>query len=117
MATPLAAPAPARHPLDPEPVRSTKATAVLVLGVIALVTGPLVGGMVPAVVGLTLARAARADLVAGRGYLTGAERLRRGEILALVGLGLAALTLVVAAVAAMLSMAADTTHDFPGSVD
>jgi hypothetical protein len=106
-----------RHPLDPEPVRSTKATAVLVLGVVALVTGPLVGGIIPAVVGLSLARQARADLLAARGYLTGGDRLRLGEILALVGLGLGIVTLTVAAVAAVISIADGAGHDFPDTVD
>ncbi len=118
MTGPLVAPAPVRHPLDPDPVRSSKATAVLVLGVVGLVTGPLVGGIVPAVIGLALARAARADLVAGRGYLMGESRLRRGEILALIGLGLTALTLVIGAVAWMISIANDTaTHDFPDTIN
>ncbi|MBX6751751.1 MAG: hypothetical protein IRY85_19195 [Micromonosporaceae bacterium] len=111
------APSAARHPLDPDPVPSTKATAVLVLGVLALLTGPLVGGLVPAVVALGLARQARADLVASCGYLTGGERLRSGEVLALVGVGLAALALVVAALAAILAAVDPIPHDFPDTVD
>lgn len=108
----------ARHPLDPESVPSTKAAAVLVLGVLAVVTGPLVGGLVPAAVALALARQARADLIAGCGYLTGDERLRRGELLALIGLGFAALTLVIAAVAAVLAAAnGPTPYDFPDTID
>jgi hypothetical protein len=115
---PLSAPAPARHPLDPEPVRSTKATPVLVLGLAALVTGAFVGGIVPAVVALVLARQARADLAAARGFLTGGDRVRRGEIMALVGLGLGVLTLVVGAVAVVLAMAdAAGRHDFPNRFD
>ena len=43
-----------RHPLDPEPVRSTKAAAVLALGVASVVTAPVLGGIVPATLGLTL---------------------------------------------------------------
>jgi len=114
----LAAPNLARHPLDPEPVRSTKATAVLVLGVVAVGTGALVGGLVPAVVALVLARQARADLAAAGGYLTGGELVRRGEVLALIGLGLAALTLAIAAVAAMLTAAGGPLpYDFPDTVD
>ncbi|HEY7222672.1 MAG TPA: hypothetical protein VH561_03515 [Micromonosporaceae bacterium] len=110
--------APVRHPLDPEPVRSTKATAVLALGVVAVLTGPLVGGIVPAVVGLVLARQARTDLLASAGFLTGGDRLRTGEILALVGLALGVVTLVVAAVAAALAMAAAAgRHDFPDTVN
>src|SRR6185436_17223893 len=65
-----------RHPLDPDPVRSTKAAAVLALGVAAVVTGPLVGGVVPATLGVVLARQARQEILAGRGYLTGARHLR-----------------------------------------
>ena len=34
---------PMRHPLDPDPVRSSKAVAVLILGVVSLLTGPMVG--------------------------------------------------------------------------
>jgi hypothetical protein len=77
----------------------------------------LVGGIVPAVIGLSLARQARADLLAARGYLTGGDRLRLGEILALVGLGLAVVAMTVAAVAAMISIANDTGHNFPDRVD
>ena len=117
MAEALIVPTPARHPLDPEPVASTKATAVLVLGVVALLTGPLVGGIVPAVVALLLAQQARADLLAARGFLTGGDRLRTGEIRP-VGLGLAIVTLVVGAASAMISMAnTDGAHDFPDNMD
>ena len=118
MITPLASSVAARHPLDPEPVPSTKATAVFVLGVVALLTGPLVGGLVPAVVALGLARQARADLAAALGYLTGSEHLRRGELLAWVGVGLAALVLVIAALAAILAAAdGPIPRDFPDTMD
>ena len=36
-----------RHPLDPEPTRSTKARAVFALGLIGALTGLFVGGVVP----------------------------------------------------------------------
>jgi hypothetical protein len=98
-------------------VCSTKATAVLVLGIVAVVTGPLVGGVVPAVVALVLARQARADLLDSDGFLSGGDRVRRGEILAMVGVGLAVITLVVAATAAMISIANGGSHDFPDNVD
>jgi hypothetical protein len=108
-----------RHPLDPEPVRSTKAAAVLALGVVSVVTGPVVGGIIPAAVGLTMARQARSDLVAGRGYLTGVRQLRAGVLLAWLGLGLAVAALVVASVLGLLSLA-DTGpagQDFPPTSD
>src|SRR5256886_17541261 len=61
----------ARHPLDPDPVRSTKAAAVLALGIVAALTGYFLGGLVPATLALLLARQARAEQVAAAGFLTG----------------------------------------------
>jgi len=102
-----------RHPLDPDPVRSTKAATVLVLGIAAMVTGPLVGGVVPAALGMVLARQARADLVAGRGYLTGHRQVRLGLVFAWVGIALAAAALVTASVIGIVSLAAGNGQDFP----
>lgn len=106
-----------RHPLDPDPTRSTKAAAVLALGVAAVVTGPLVGGIVPATLGLVMGREARVDLIAGRGYLTGSRQLRIGLILAWIGIALAAAALVTASVIGLLSLAEGATHDFPDTTD
>jgi len=103
----------ARHPLDPEPVRSSKTTTVLWLGVFAVLTGPLVGGVVPALVALQLARQARAELAAARGYLTGAGRLQVGLTLAWVGLVLAAIALVTAGVIGILNLVDPAGQDFP----
>jgi hypothetical protein len=107
----------ARHPHDPDPVRSTKAAAVLALGVAALVTGPAIGGLIPATIGLTLAREARADLIAGRGYLTGSRQLRVGQMLALIGLGLAVAALVTATILVLITLANGSAHDFPDTSD
>src|SRR2546423_14217846 len=68
----------ARHPLDPDPVRSTKAAAVLALGIVAALTGFFLGGLVPATLALLLARQARAEQVAAAGFLTGGPALRVG---------------------------------------
>jgi (hydroxyamino)benzene mutase len=106
-----------RHPQDPDPVRSTKAAAVLALGVAALVTGPVIGGLVPATIGLALAREARGDLIAARGYLTGSRKLRAGRMLALIGLGLAIAALVTATVLLLITMANGAAHDFPDTSD
>jgi hydroxylaminobenzene mutase len=106
-----------RHPFDPDPVRSSKAVAVLVLGVAAVITGPLVGGIVPATLSLILARQARADLIAGRGYLTGARHLRVGLTLAWVGVALVAAALVAASVLGIISLARDPGQDFPSTSD
>ncbi|WP_344078780.1 hypothetical protein [Luedemannella helvata] len=108
-----------RHPLDPEPVRSTKAAAVLALGVAAVVTAPVVGGIIPATVGLALARQARGDLVDGRGYLTGARQLRAGVILVWIALAIAVGALVAASVVGIISLAGDANsgQDFPPTSD
>jgi hypothetical protein len=107
-----------RHPLDPEVVRSSKPTAVLALGVVATVTGALLGGIVPATMALLLARQARAEMLGAGGYLTGARRLRAGIWLAWIGLVLAAATLVVATIAGLLSWAGQPGgQDFAPGVD
>jgi (hydroxyamino)benzene mutase len=111
-----AADAAVRHPLDPEPVRSTKAAAVLALGVAAVVTGPLLGGIIPATVGLTLARQARTEIVASQGYLTGARQLRIGLVMAWVGIGLAIAALVVASIVGIIALANGSGgQDFPAT--
>jgi hypothetical protein len=94
-------------------VRSTKAATVLALGIAAVITGPLVGGLVPAALGLVLARQASDDLVASRGYLTGARHVRTGRTLAWVGIGLAIAAIVAASIVGILSLAATVGHDFP----
>ena len=106
-----------RHPLDPDPARSTKAAAVLALGVAAVVTGPFLGGIVPATVGLALARQARGDLAAGRGYLTGGPQVRVGIVLAWVGIALAVSALVVASVIGLIQLAGAEGQDFPDTSD
>ncbi|KXK63585.1 hypothetical protein AWW66_02205 [Micromonospora rosaria] len=109
---------PPRHPLDPEPVRSTKARAVFALGLIGLLTGPFVGGVVPATVALALARQARREAYASGGFLTGAAWLRRGERLAWAGLVLVAVSVVAAVIFGVVHLAeAPTGHDFAPNMD
>ncbi|ROT34416.1 hypothetical protein [Micromonospora sp. HM5-17] len=116
---PVGASGPAlRHPLDPDPVRSTKSRAVFALGLVALLTGPFVGGVVPATVAMLLVRQARREAYASGGYLTGAAWLRCGERLAWAGLVLALTTLVVVTVIGVLNLAeAPTGQDFAPGVD
>jgi hypothetical protein len=109
---------PIRHPDDPEPVRSTKAGLVFALGVAALLTGPFVGGLVPATVALLLAREVRREAYAARGFLTGRALLRRGEQLAWAGIVLAATALVVATIIGVLHLAGTPAgQDFDSTVD
>ena len=114
----LGHPDPPRHPLDPDPTRSTKARAVFALGLIAAFTGPLVGGLVPATVALVLAAEARRQAYAAGGFLTGASWLRRGEWLAWLGILLALAVLVSAAVIGVVRWAQlPGGQDFSPTVD
>jgi hydroxylaminobenzene mutase len=107
-----------RHPLDPDVTRSSKAIVVLALGIVAAVTGALVGGVIPATVALIIAKSTRADLVAASGYLAGAKMMRTGVRLAWLGIVLAAGALVVAAIIGLLHLAATSgqpQHFAPGT--
>jgi hypothetical protein len=114
-AAPVAEP-PSRHPLDPDPVLSTKAGAVLALGVVAALTGAMVGGLVPATIALVLAREVRADLRGAGGFLVGNQRLRVGVALAWTGIVLALAALVVATIAGLLHFA-DYGRDYAPTVN
>ena len=109
--------APPRHPLDPEPAPSTKARAVYALGVVALITGPFVGGVVPATVGLLLARQVDRQAYEAGGYLTGSAYVRRGRRLAWAGIILALTTLVVAGIVGLLHLATGSGPVFPPGTD
>lgn len=106
-----------RHPADPDPVRATKARAVWWLGLTAAVTGPLLGGAVPATVALVLAGQFRREAYAAGGFLTGAALVRRGERLAWAGIVLAVAAVVAAVVAALLHGAVAPDPRFPSHVD
>ncbi|SCF04570.1 hypothetical protein GA0070618_2836 [Micromonospora echinospora] len=107
-----------RHPLDPDPARSTKARAVFALGLIAALTGLFLGGVVPATVALQLSRQARREAYASGGFLTGGAWLRQGERLAWIGLGLATVTVVLAVVYGLVRLAeAPYSQDFAPNVN
>jgi hypothetical protein len=107
-----------RHPDDPEPVRASKARAVWWLGLVALLTGPLVGGVVPGSLALLLARQFRQDAHPAAGFLTGAGQARRGEVLAWTGILLAAAAVVAAVLIAGFRQAGSPTGpEFPPNVD
>jgi MFS family permease len=119
-AGPAAVPEPAavRHPLDPEPVRSTKATVVFALGLFAALTGIFVGGLVPATLALVLAKQSRQEAYEARGFLTGSVWLRRGERLAWIGIVLAVTALVITMVIGLYRFASSPAgHDFGPNVN
>lgn len=117
-ATPRGPEGVARHPDDPEPVPATKARAVWLLGVVAVLTGPLLGGVVPGTLALLLAREFRRDAHRAGGFLTGAARVRQGERLAWAGILLAAAAVTVAVIVGMFQLAEGPTGThFPANVD
>jgi TctA family transporter len=79
-----------RHPDDPDPVESSKVVAAYTLAAIGVVLSPFVGGAIPAVLALVLARQAEDDIRASEGFLLGASRLPRIRRVAWVALGIAA---------------------------
>ena len=91
--------------MDPDPEPSTKARAVFALGLVAFLTGAFVGGVIPAVAALLLARQASRQAWQAGGYLTGSAWIRRGRRLAWAGIVLALTALVVAAIAGLLHLA------------
>jgi hypothetical protein len=113
----LPAAVPTRHPLDPEPTGSSKARAVFALGLAALLTGPLVGGVIPGTIALLLARQTHRQQYASGGYLTGSAWVRRGRRLAWVGIILALTALVVAVIAGLLHLAGPPGQDFGTNTD
>jgi (hydroxyamino)benzene mutase len=109
---------PVRHPADPEPVRASTARAVWWLGLASVLTGPLVGGLVPATVALMLAGQFRREAYHSDGFLTGAALVRRGERLAWAGITLAVAALVGAVVVGLFQVATGPPGPtFPPHVD
>ncbi|MEV6966350.1 hypothetical protein AB0M47_14660 [Hamadaea sp. NPDC051192] len=106
-----------RHPDDPEPIRDSKALTAYILGWIAVATGLLVGGVVPAVVALALARQARGEIADGQGWRTGDRLAVRGQLLAWIALGLAVLAVCAAVTIGVLMRSANPNHDFPPGVN
>ncbi|GAA4908112.1 hypothetical protein LX16_3106 [Stackebrandtia albiflava] len=79
----------ARHPADPEPVPSTKAAAAYALGIVAVVTSPFVGGVIPALLALRIATQADAEIAHSEGFLLGAAKSRRARRLAWIAVAVA----------------------------
>ncbi|QSB04547.1 hypothetical protein [Natronoglycomyces albus] len=94
-----------RHPVDPDPVPSSKVIAAFVLAGVGLCLAPFVGGAIPASFALVLARQAERDIRDSDGWLLGAAKLRRIRALAWTALGLAATVLVIGLLIWVISLA------------
>lgn len=95
---------------------SSKATSVLVLGIVSLVMMLTCGlGFVTAVIALVMAPAARREIAGSGGRLTGESQVRTGTILAWVTLGLTALAVVVLAVVIGVAISVDDGASRPST--
>jgi (hydroxyamino)benzene mutase len=94
-----------RHPDDPEPVESTKIVAARMLAGVAVALSPFVGGVVPALIALMLARQAEADIRASEGFLLGASRLPLIRRLAWTAVGIASAVVVAALLVWVITLA------------
>ena len=109
---------PLEHPLDPEPVASTKASAALVLSIVALLLTLCGGGWVPGLAALVLIRPAREEIAASAGYLTGSGALRASKVMSWIAVGLSAALAVGIAVWWLLGWgSADPLRDYGDTVN
>ena len=92
----------------PPVTTSSKATTVLVLGIVSLVMMVTCGlGFVTAVIALVMAPGAKREIAGSGGRLTGESQVRTGTILSWVTLGLTALAVVVLAVVIGVAISVD----------
>jgi len=103
-----------RHPEDPEPVESTKLVAARLLAGIGVALSPFVGGAIPALIALMLARQAEADIRSSEGFLLGASRLAATRRMAWAALGIAGAVVIAALLLWVLDLArsaGDSSYD------
>ena len=98
----------------PPVATSSKATTVMVLGIVSLVMLFTCGlGFVTAVIALVMAPGARREIAASGGRLTGESQVRTGTILSWVTLGLTALAVVALAVVIGVAISVDDGASSP----
>lgn len=106
------------NPLDPVPVRSTKATAALTLATLGLCLMLCGGGWVPGLAALVLIGPARDEIDEAAGYLTGAGALRAAKVMSWIAVGVSAALAVGFAVWWLLGWGtADPLPDYGDTVN
>jgi len=86
------------------PTVSSKARAVLALGILGVCLMLCGGGAVPGVLALVLSGPARAEIDASEGFLTGSGMIRAGRALSWVAVVVGAAVLVGVSVLALLGL-------------
>jgi len=79
--------------------------AARLLAGLAVALSPFVGGVIPALIALMLARQAEADIRASEGFLLGASRLPSVRRLAWTAIGIASAVVVAALLVLVISLA------------
>jgi hypothetical protein len=83
------------------PKPSSAAGWSLALGIVGVLTAPLLGGIVPGALAVVLSAAARREIVESAGWLTGSGRLTAGRVLGWIAVWVA-ITMAVALLAQWL---------------
>ena len=92
------------------PTTSGRAVAVMVLGIAGLATAWLWIGLIPAIVGLSLAPAAKREIRDSRGWRTGGGMVTAGVICGWIAIGLVALITILVIIAAIVDAASSSRY-------
>ena len=102
----------------PQPRRSSAAVASLVLGLVGVLTAPLLGGVVPGVLAVVLASSARREIAGAQGWLTGSRQLAAGRVLGWTAVWVAAAVAVALMVQWLLGFGDAAVHaSYPADVE
>lgn len=81
--------------------------AARLLAAVGIALSPFVGGVIPALIALVLARQAEADIRASEGFLLGASRLPSIRRLSWIAIGISAAVVVAVVLVGVVSLARD----------
>ncbi|WP_163508520.1 hypothetical protein [Fodinicola acaciae] len=82
-------------PVEPRPRPASAASWALAASVVAVALSLCVGGLIPGLIGLALARMATAEVAASGGWLTGAGMIKAARVLSLVAIAVSVVIGVV----------------------
>jgi hydroxylaminobenzene mutase len=105
-------------PPVPRPRPASAATWALATGIVAVALAPCLGGAIPGLIALALARMAAAEVASSEGWLTGAGMIRAARVLSLVAISIAVVVGTALAVSWLVGLGV-TAHDphYPSNVN
>jgi hypothetical protein len=90
----------------------------IVLGLLGVLTAPLLGGVVPGVLAVVLANAARREIADAEGWLTGSRQLVAGRVLGWTAVWVGAAVAVALVVQWLLGFGDAAVHPtYPADVE